>query len=169
MVDPVARLPELLYFMAPAYLANMAPPFARYWTGWNRPIHAPALGTHKTVVGFALGVFAALLMAAMQSRFDVPGARLDYSAWPWLGLGFGIGAMTGDCIKSYFKRRRGRPPGTRWIPYDQLDFVIGALVVVGPFAALDAADIAVIVVASFLGDIAVNRVAYRLGIKASAW
>jgi hypothetical protein len=28
-----ARLLELLYLMAPAYAANMAPPLVRYWRG----------------------------------------------------------------------------------------------------------------------------------------
>jgi CDP-2,3-bis-(O-geranylgeranyl)-sn-glycerol synthase len=32
------RALELLYFMAPAYAANMASPFTRYWRGWNGPL-----------------------------------------------------------------------------------------------------------------------------------
>lgn len=169
MDDLAARLPELLYFMAPAYLANMAPPFARYWKGWNPPLHARSLGTHKTVVGFALGVVAAVIAAGLQAWAALPGQRLDYGDWPWLGLGFGVGAMGGDCLKSWLKRRRGIAPGARWIPFDQLDFVIGALVVVGPFARLDAFDIALILLVSFAADVVVNRIAYSAGIKASPW
>jgi CDP-2,3-bis-(O-geranylgeranyl)-sn-glycerol synthase len=60
MARPADHLLQLLYFMAPAYLANMAPPFVRYWKGWNRPIHARTLGDHKTVVGYALGVLTAV-------------------------------------------------------------------------------------------------------------
>jgi CDP-2,3-bis-(O-geranylgeranyl)-sn-glycerol synthase len=163
------KLLQLLYFMAPAYAANMAPPFARFWKGWNRPIHAPTLGHHKTVVGFALGVFAAVVTAGIQVAIQAPIALVDYSHWPWLGLGFGIGAMTGDCLKSYFKRRRDVPPGASWIPFDQLDFVVGSLVIVGPTTSLHAGDIALILAVSFLGDIAVNRIAYLLGIKTTPW
>lgn len=36
--------------------------------------------------------------------------------------------MTGDAVKSFFKRQRDMPPGSSWFPFDQLDFVIGALV-----------------------------------------
>lgn len=169
MDDALARLPELLYLMAPAYLANMAPPFTRYWKGWNRPIHARRLGTHKTVVGFALGVAVAMLATAAQALADLPGQRLDYAHWPWLGLGFGLGAMGGDSARSWFKRRRGLPPGARWLPFDQLDFVVGTLALVGPFARLDALDVALILLVSFVGDIAVNRIAYSAGIKASPW
>lgn len=169
MVEFAVHLMQLLYFMAPVYLANMAPPFVRYWKGWNRPIHARALGDHKTVLGYALGVVAAVMATAVQAAIDVPSALVDYAHWPGLGLAFGVGAMTGDCLKSYFKRRRGVPPGARWIPFDQLDFVAGALLIVGPFADLAWTDVMVILIVTLLGDIAVNRVAYRLGIKTSPW
>lgn len=169
MTDPFAHLLQLLYLMAPAYLANMAPPFVRYWKGWNRPIHAKALGTHKTIVGFALGVVVALATTAMQAAADAPGALVDYGRWPWLGLAFGLGAMSGDCIKSYFKRRRGVAPGSPWVPFDQLDFVAGSLLLVGPAAGLRMSDILVILAISFVGDIAINRIACRLGIKDSPW
>lgn len=169
MTDSFAHLMQLLYLMAPAYLANMAPPFVRYWKGWNRPIHARALGTHKTIVGFSLGVVVALVATAIQAAADVPGALVDYGRWPWLGLAFGFGAMSGDCIKSYFKRRRGVAPGSPWVPFDQLDFVAGSLLFIGPAAALGMTDILLILALSFAGDIAVNRIAYRLGIKDSPW
>ncbi|KZC21077.1 MULTISPECIES: hypothetical protein [Rhodanobacter] len=52
MSDPWTRLLQLAYFMLPAYCTNMAPPFTRYWRGWNRPIHERLLGSHKTVLGY---------------------------------------------------------------------------------------------------------------------
>jgi hypothetical protein len=45
----------LVYVMLPAYFANMAAAFAKFWPGWNRPISRRWLGDHKTVVGFLLG------------------------------------------------------------------------------------------------------------------
>ena len=169
MAELARHLLPLLYFMAPAYLANMAPPFVRYWKGWNRPIHARTLGEHKTVVGYSLGVLIAIVTTAMQADIDVTFALVDYAHWFWLGLAFGVGAMTGDSLKSYFKRRRGLPPGTRWIPFDQLDFALGALLIVGPFSLLGWPDVLVILVVTLLGDIAVNRAAYWLRIKTSPW
>jgi CDP-2,3-bis-(O-geranylgeranyl)-sn-glycerol synthase len=29
------RLAQLFYLMLPVYFANMAPPFVKYWSGWN--------------------------------------------------------------------------------------------------------------------------------------
>lgn len=169
MRDAGFRLLQLLYFMLPAYAANMAPPFLRYWHGWNRPIHEHLLGAHKTVLGFALGVGVALLLTAIQAAVATPLALVGYAHWPLLGLGFGAGAMLGDSIKSLVKRRIGIAPGARWFPFDQLDFAIGALVFVGAPARLSWLDVAVILAVSLAGDLVVNRVAFLLHIKDAPW
>jgi len=39
-----------------------------------------------------------------------------------------FGALLGDMMESFFKRRIGRDRGQDWIPFDQLDFIVGALV-----------------------------------------
>jgi CDP-2,3-bis-(O-geranylgeranyl)-sn-glycerol synthase len=39
-----------------------------------------------------------------------------------------FGALLGDIVESFFKRRIGRDRGQDWIPFDQLDFIVGALV-----------------------------------------
>jgi CDP-2,3-bis-(O-geranylgeranyl)-sn-glycerol synthase len=167
--DFLTHLAHLAYLMLPAYAANMTPPFVRFWKGWNRPIHLASLGAHKTVVGFLSGVLMAVVATALQYAIDASFSLIDYSHWIWIGLGFGVGAMAGDSIKSYFKRRLGVAPGQPWVPFDQLDFVAGALLVVGPLARIDAGDIALILAMSLVGDIVVNRVAFRLGIKSSPW
>ena len=158
------RLLDLLYLMLPAYLANMAPPFTRFWKGWNRPISVRLLGSHKTVVGFALGVATAL-----QARLAPARALIDYSQWPLAGLAFGFGAMGGDCLKSLLKRRLGVAPGARWIPLDQLDFALGSLLLIAPLASLRWPDVLAILAMTLVGDLAVNRLSYRLRIKDTPW
>jgi CDP-2,3-bis-(O-geranylgeranyl)-sn-glycerol synthase len=44
--------------------------------------------------------------------------------------------MSGDALKSLVKRRVGIAPGAPWIPWDQLDFALGALVLVWGRTAL---------------------------------
>jgi CDP-2,3-bis-(O-geranylgeranyl)-sn-glycerol synthase len=163
------RVVEIVYLMLPAYAANMAPPFLRFWPGWNRPIHRALLGDHKTVVGFGLGVLVGLTVAYGQSLVGWSPSLLTPSNWLALGLAAGFGAMAGDSIKSYFKRRAGIAPGRSWIPADQLDFVIGALVLMLPVIRLGWMDIAVILVLSFAGDIVVNHLAFMLGIRSTKW
>lgn len=168
-LDPMYRLSQLVYLMAPAYLANMAPPFLKYWKGWNRPISRRWLGEHKTVAGVLLGVLVALLAAWAQSLIDWDGSLVPYDHWPLIGLGLGAGALGGDLVKSLFKRARGIAPGQSWIPADQLDFVLGALIFVWPWAQLAWLDVLAVIAVSFVGDIAVNHVAYRLKIRDSKW
>jgi CDP-2,3-bis-(O-geranylgeranyl)-sn-glycerol synthase len=77
--------------------------------------------------------------------------------------------MAGDSLKSFVKRRMGIPPGRPWVPMDQLDFIIGSLVLISPLESLTWSDIATIVAVSFLGDIVVNQISYALGIRATKW
>ncbi len=164
------RLLQLAYLLAPAYFANMAPPLMRYWPGWNRPICERWFGAHKTVVGFAFGVGAALAVTFLQSRLRWAGIELaDSRRWVSLGLLLGGGALGGDALKSFCKRRLGRPPGSRWLPFDQLDFVLGALIAVWHRCPLGFVDLAVVLAASFAGHLAVSRLAYWLGVKDVPW
>lgn len=165
----VWRVEQLLYLLAPAYFANMAPPFSRFWPGWNRPINERWFGAHKTVVGAAVGVSVAILIALIQSAIAWRGSIVDYGRWPLIGLLLGVGAMGGDIVKSFLKRRLGIAPGARWIPADQLDFVIGALLLVAPLAHFSWADVAVVLAISFIGDVVVNQLSYRLRIRETAW
>jgi len=165
----VYRLAQLLYLMAPAYLANMTPPFVKYWKGWNAPINRRWFGSHKTVLGFAAGMIVSLATAWAQWAIAWSGGLIAYDAWPLVGLALGGGALTGDAVKSFFKRRRGIPPGESWVPADQVDFVLGALVFAAPWARLGLDDIVAILAVSFVGDIAVNYAAYLLGIRDSKW
>lgn len=155
--------------MLPAYLANMAPPFTRYWPGWNRPISRKWLGDHKTVVGFGAGLTVAMAATFVQSKLNWHAGLLPYAEWPLLGLAFGVGAMGGDSLKSFVKRLKGIPPGRPWIPMDQLDFVVGSLLLVMPIARVEWPDIVIIIFVSFAGDIVVNHLSFALGIRESEW
>lgn|SRR5450830_524247 len=163
------HLAQLLYLMLPVYLANMAPPFVRFWPGWNPPISVPLLGSHKTVVGFAAGVAVAVAAAFIQSRLRWDGSLLSPGHWLAAGFAAGFGAMAGDSLKSFFKRRLGIAPGQRWIPFDQLDFILGGLVALSFFVRLDWIDIALICAISFVGDVLVNQLSFYLGIRETRW
>jgi len=169
LAGALSRVLQLLYFMAPAYAANMAPPFVRYWKGWNRPISRRRLGTHKTVLGFGLGVLAAVTATFIQSRLAWDGALGAYEHWATLGLRFGVGAMAGDVVKSLVKRRAGIAPGEPWIPWDQVDFVLGALALVWGAVALSWVDLLIILLLSVAGHVLVNHLGYWLGIRDVSW
>ena len=162
------RFIELVWLMLPAYCANMAPPFVKYWHGWNRPISRAYLGDHKTVAGFALGIVAGIVTAFLQSFVEFTSLWRPED-WFAVGLMMGAGAMCGDAIKSFFKRRIGIVPGERWIPADQLDFVIGALIPLSIIVSLGWTDVLFILVFTFVADIAVNHASFHIGVRDSRW
>jgi CDP-2,3-bis-(O-geranylgeranyl)-sn-glycerol synthase len=132
---------EALWLLLPAYLANMLPvvvgggtpiDFGRTWRDGK-----PILGPGKTWRGLLLApLLAALLVGGL--RWLVHGTGwggvADWSdwgpAWWWFLLAYslGLGALVGDAVKSFFKRRTGRDRGAKWPGFDQLDFVVGSLV-----------------------------------------
>lgn len=159
------RAAQLLWLMLPAYVANMAPPFVKYWPWWNRPIDERRLGGHKTVVGFAFGVVAALLAAFVQSRIDWAWSLARDVPWPSLGIRLGIGAMAGDSVKSWFKRRVGIAPGHPWIPADQMDYLVGALLLVWPVVPLAWSDVLLLATVGFVGHFIITRIGFWLGVR----
>ena len=163
------RVVQLLYLMLPAYFANMTPPFVRFWPGWNRPVSERWLGSHKTVVGALAGVSVAIVVALAQRVIHWSGGIADYNRWPIIGLLLGVGAIGGDIVKSFVKRRIGVAPGSRWIPFDQLDFAIGALLLIAPVVRLSWWDVALVLAITFVGDIGVNHLSFKLGVRETAW
>lgn len=130
--------------MVPAYTANMTPPFVKYWKGWNPPISRRQLGDHKTVLGFALGVCAAVVATFIQARMAWEGSIVAYEQWLPLGLRLGFGAMAGDSV-------------------------IGALVLTGHRAPLSWLDWALILAVSGAGAVVVTHLGYWLGIRPTKW
>lgn len=129
-----------LWLMLPAYLANMLPVFVgggapidlgRTWKDGRR-----ILGDGKTWRGLLVApLLGAALTFLLQwcventrwgSDFGFPGWGV-WPAWAVLAYLLGFGALAGDAIESFFKRRTGRERGTMWFPWDQLDFILGAL------------------------------------------
>ncbi|MBW3582500.1 MAG: CDP-2,3-bis-(O-geranylgeranyl)-sn-glycerol synthase [Euryarchaeota archaeon] len=134
---------QALWLFLPAYVANMAPVFlAKIFPKWDAPIDGGRargdgtrlLGDGKTWRGLIGGAVVAALVALLQS-FRPWDLVTDFGRASWgsilaplaIGFMFGLGALVGDAVKSYFKRKSGRPRGAPWIGPDQLDFVVGGL------------------------------------------
>lgn len=137
-----------IWFLLPAGVANVAPILAAHLPGlkqFDAPIDGGArwrghrlLGSHKTWRGIISGILLATLVLALQQAcylaFDwaryISGG-VNYGALPLLLLGptFAIGALGGDALESFFKRQRGIKSGKSWLVFDQIDYVIGAILV----------------------------------------
>ena len=174
---------QTLYFMLPAYVANMAPVFFRKVNLLNYPLDfnrkykgQPILGPHKTFRGLVFGTLMSIITAYLQHLLAMKGIAVflqapgvDYSNWFWLGFLLGFGALFGDAVKSFFKRRVGINPGERFVPWDQLDFVFGSLIFVRFVYAVPFPMFVIAIIASFLLHIAANHIGFYLKIRKEKW
>lgn len=135
-----------IWFFLPAGAANLAPllvtklPLLRTWTapldGHQTFQGSRLLGGSKTWRGLVCGVIlAGITFWVQQNLASHLGSFSDYLATVryadlslWLGLLLGFGALAGDAVESFFKRRLAVAPGKSWFPFDQLDYIIGACV-----------------------------------------
>ncbi|HLC81154.1 MAG TPA: CDP-archaeol synthase [Candidatus Nanoarchaeia archaeon] len=161
-----------LFFFLPAYFANMAPILFRWFPVRDKAINKKIFGEHKTWRGLIAGTIVGGIIFSLQKLIHASGwqklALIDYNDFSLL-LGFlmGFGALSGDLLKSYYKRKAGLAPGKSWIPFDQLDFVIGGLVL-GFFVYVPPAEVALILLAiSPLLHVLTNYLGYLLKINPS--
>lgn len=172
-----------LWFFIPAGAANAAPILAARVPVLKR-LHAPldfgvtfraapVLGPNKTWRGVLAGIVMAVVALWLQQVFIRDVLRsgvlfgLDYASLPTIPLGilFGIGALGGDALKSFFKRRAGTAPGRSWIPFDQLDYIIGAALATAIVVRLPSLAYAWSVILWVLIHFAATFVGYRVGLK----
>lgn len=170
---------QAFYFFLPAYAANMAPVFARVLgLPFDKAVSVRFFGENKTWRGFVSGYFFALFILYMQKLIFIQQSSLaaeisvlDYgniSIWLF-AVAFGIGAITGDLVKSFFKRGIGKNPGDPWFPFDQLDFVLGSILFLYPLYKMDFRLILVIIVITPILHFLTNIAGYFLGLKPVWW
>ena len=172
-----------VWAMLPAYLPNNAAVLA----GGGRPIDGGRtlddgrrlLGAGKTWRGTAVGTGTGLLVAGLLNL--VRPAAVDATAVPvptfppGAAVGLAGGAMVGDIIASFMKRRTGRERGATFPVADQLDFVVVALgltilVATDWFQATFTLPVLlVVVVLTPLLHLSTNAIAYGLGLKDEPW
>lgn len=186
-MDMILLILQSIYFIVPAYFANMAPVIAnkmKILREINKPIDMnakfedgkPIFGKNKTFRGLIVAVLTGILFAYIQlALYNLTFFRnisiTNYSNPILLGFLLGTGAITGDLIKSFFKRRLNIRPGKPFIPLDQTDFVIGAYIFAFPvyYKIITWQIILTSLIASFMLHIIVNHLAYYLKIRKEKW
>lgn len=173
-----------LWFLLPAALANVAPIIsakAPLLKNWSAPIDGgrtfrgkQLLGSHKTWRGIIIGMLVSTAVFFLQQVAygqlhwaKALSGNVDYSVLPTLVLGplFGLGALGGDAIESFFKRQRGIPSGASWIPFDQLDYIVGGIIVTLPFVRLSLAQYIWLFVVWFVLHLVASYIGWRTGFK----
>lgn len=183
-MEIVKELFFALWFFLPAGIANMMPIFAARWPiikKYSAPIDCHKtfrgirwLGDHKTWRGLVVGIVFATLVLWLQQLIVryVPLVadwtnQVDYRALHVLILGplFGLGALVGDAVESFFKRQRGVKPGDGWFPFDQIDYIVGGAIATMPFVQLSMLQYAELLLIWLIVHVVASYIGYLSGVK----
>ncbi len=174
-----------IYFMLPAYLANVSAlafgggkplDFNRNFTDGRRLL-GDGVTWRGTIIGIIIGTLIAIIQGLIYMYYGdifmiLPGwvtiqgvIPANYLDWIFLGLALSVGALLGDAVGSFIKRRfkigRGKPAPL----LDQLDFVVGALILASLVVNIPLNLIILIVILSVFLHLAANYIAYLLKLK----
>ena len=138
---------QVLWFLLPSAAANLIPPIAaKLFPQWDFPVDfgfgiygKRIFGAHKTFRGLAAGVLVSTL--TLKAQCFVSGQCLFFQGleidsifcdiW-FIGPLLGGAALAGDLVKSFIKRRFDFKPGDQWIPWDQMDWILGVVILTYP-------------------------------------
>jgi CDP-2,3-bis-(O-geranylgeranyl)-sn-glycerol synthase len=162
----LSLLGGLLIYL-PALAANGGPTFVRKGTpidgGRKLGDGNRVLGDGKTYEGLLLGLTFGTLLALGEARF--------LTSW-WVLAGFleSLGALCGDMVGAFAKRRMGLERGARVPLLDQLDFILGSTAALIAFGVritiLQFVFVSLLVIAL---HVLTNIAAFKLGIKNVPW
>jgi CDP-2,3-bis-(O-geranylgeranyl)-sn-glycerol synthase len=179
MTNWIYEVVYALFFIFPAYVANAMPVVL----GGGAPIDLgrkwfdgkPIFGSHKTIRGFAVGVTAGTLTGLAQEfvlhSVAPPDFVLPFQFSVIVGFVVSLGALLGDLAHSFVKRRINIVEGAPLPVADQLDFVVGAILL--SFLAspphLNVLTIVIILVITLPTHLLTNVIAYLAGVKKTPW
>ncbi|MDR1820473.1 MAG: CDP-2,3-bis-(O-geranylgeranyl)-sn-glycerol synthase [Methanobrevibacter sp.] len=155
---------NVIYFLLPAYIANLSGlafggknpvDMGKNFSDGNRLI-----GDGVTFEGFAYGVLFGTIFGAIEG-FIAGNMFFGFQ----IGLLLSFGALAGDAIGSFVKRRFGLSKGKPAPFLDQLDFFIGAILFVSLITYVSVDYIIIGAVLTLILHLSTNTIAYILGIK----
>lgn len=168
---------EIFWLLLPAGLATCSPVWFKWLPILNYPVDfnlnfrgKRLLGDNKTYRGFFIGIVMAIIVVHIQkilysttSSFSL----INYSEINVVLFGFllGFGALFGDAVKSFFKRQRGIKPGVSWPPFDQIDWIVGTILLASLYISIPWQYIIIAFVLFGLLHPMLNLAAYYLHIK----
>jgi len=172
-MDYITIILTAIYFILPAYFANMSPIFANvlnlpFWF----PISKKMFWENKTYRWFISWIIWAILILYLQRYLQnlwyfESYRLLDYNTinifFYWFLFWFG--ALFWDLVESFFKRRIGIAPWKPWVPFDQIDLIIWAIIFIYPFYHLEIKYIIVLLIFSPFLHFLVNVIWYKLWFK----
>ncbi len=173
---------EAFWIIIPAYAANGLAPLAKFTQkhpldgGRKLKDGRPIFGNGKSWEGSIIGIAMAVLISSLMGLafyllpWDLSPIPLDVAAMgPVLGFMLGLGAISGDVVKSFFKRRLGFERGRSVPIVDQLDFILGALLLASLVVPIKISWVILLAIVTPLFHLSANYMAYLLGVKKEPW
>ena len=179
-MDLVSAVIVAIWVMLPAYIPNNV----AVLVGGGRPVDggrtmggSRLLGDGKTWRGTVGGIAAGIALALLLNALNGPLTNdIELPLFSWgIILAFPIGALLGDILASFVKRRTGRERGSAFPLVDQLDFVVVALiagVLVDPgwmLSVFTPLVFAIVILVTPVLHLATNGIAYLVGLKNEPW
>lgn len=163
-----------IIFFLPAGIANAAPVFANkipFLNKWTTPVDfglmingKRILGDNKTWRGLFFGGLTGGLTGWLVYQFISTVATQQLSHF-WIGAILGLGGLFGDALESFFKRQMNIQSGQSWFPYDQIDYILGAILFSIPFIRLTLVDYLAVLAFYFGLHVIVSFIGYKLKLK----
>ena len=176
-------------FFFPAYLANLSPVifskinflkgifefkldigkklFGKRIFGDNKTLGGLIVGTFGGVIG---AIIVILMINLFNWKIDLIGDK-NILFMAYLGFLLGLGALLGDLLESFVKRRIGILEGRPWWLFDQLDFVLGAWLFSGlliPYSETWLLFLMALIITP-PGHLLLNLLAFKLKLKKVWW
>ena len=180
MVDWWIQFIKALWLLLPAYAANGSPPLSRgiHPLDFKRNFidGKRILGDGKTFEGTFLGLTAGFLVGALET-FSYPFLNnylinFNISLPPmnlFIGFMISFGALIGDMVASFIKRRFNLPRGADVPLMDQWNFVIGAIVFTFWLTEINIFMIIIMFLITPIVHRIANIIAYKIKIKREPW
>ncbi len=169
-----------LYFILPAYFSNggalafgggtpvdfgKCDSNGNRWIGdgvtWRGLIAGTAIGM---LTGAVQGYLAPMILPEIGQYLITP-IVTDVNNGILIGFLLGFGALAGDAIGSFLKRRLGIGRGKPAPLLDQLDFIIFALILVSPVIEINIIFVIITIALTLIIHLIANGGAYLLGLK----
>jgi len=164
-MDIAALVIAALEFIFPAYCANAAPvlggggkpmDFGKNFTDGKR-----IFGANKTFRGFFVGLSIGAVVGVMDCVAF---------GFPWLfAILTPLGALLGDLVGAFLKRRLNIAPGGLLPIVDQVDFVVGALLFSLPLMVINWETAVTVLLITPPIHLFTNFLAYKLKLKKHPW
>ncbi len=147
-------------------IANMAPVLLKM-KYWDTPINERLFGKNKTWRGFLGAIIIGTFSYFILVRLNLVNSVNDLSLIIFVGFLFSFGAIGGDLVKSFLKRKLGIGAGESWMPWDQIDYILGMIILTYFFYQYTFSQIILLLIIGGTISALVHRFGYMIKINSA--